>query len=176
MFSERYSIFKAAVLEASSVLYTINHQQHVTTIVMCFKVLLICELFSINVSQTFEEGQRTQSLRVFDLDISSDCLDQAHETLQLWCNIIWRKRERETLWEGRQTDREKEIWHWSNTNQIPKDTQCLHKLITSSVWVIHGWQQLPHIKLLRALYMSIIVSPQENKNNQGHPVFDQLFH
>lgn len=95
----------APVLQAISVLYTIKHR-NAMTIVMCFKVLLLCELFSMNVSQALEEGQRAQSLRVFDLYISSHCLDQAHETLQLWCNVIWGKRERDSVW--RETDRQRE--------------------------------------------------------------------
>lgn len=57
-------------------------------------VLFMCvyalfqELFTVDVSEAAEEGQRGQRLRVPDPHVARHPLDQAHETLQLGHHVV----------------------------------------------------------------------------------------
>lgn len=51
----------------------------------------IDELFPEDVVQALQEGQRAQCVRVSDPHSARHCLDEAHEALQLRCNVICKK-------------------------------------------------------------------------------------
>lgn len=65
-------------------------------------VLLVQKLLPVNIAQTLQEREGAQSVRVFNSDVARHCLDQPHETLQLWRNVIWGENSKQETWD---------MWH-----------------------------------------------------------------